>query len=236
MKILKLLEYQEADKQYRTLNKNLTHSKNAKAVSSAKKHAAEAKDSLIKLDRMAGDLINSFDKKIEILSKNQVKVNDFVKVIEEVDDLKELEYVQKKLDELILECNQLGKDINALKDKIHQIKVKTTEAMRLGKESSEKYKIAKTEYDKLKAELNPQAKKIKDKIAALEKEINDQQIMDRYNRIKDNNIFPVLVKFENESCMGCGMNIASDLQSKLSEEGNLVECPNCGRLMYKEKQ
>ena len=47
---------------------------------------------------------------------------------------------------------------------------------------------------------------------------------------------PVLVPSSDnfKACLGCGMDISSDLTIKL-QGGGIVECPNCGRLIYNNK-
>lgn len=234
MNIKKFLEYQEVDKELQKFNKSLNYSQEAKAVQISKQQVQEAKDSLIKLDRLASELFVNFGKYIDLLESNQIKTKEFKKVIEEINDIKEIDYVQKKLDELISDCNYLNKEINKVKDKIHMIKLRTNESMKLGKVSSEKYKKAKASFDKLKDEMNPEAQKVLDRLSELEKQINEPEIIKRYKKLKANNTMPAIVKCENASCMGCGMNIASNLQTKMETTDKLVECPNCGRLMYKE--
>lgn len=232
MKISKLLEYQEVDKEFQKLNRNLMKSDEAKAVSASKKKVAEAKDELIRLDRMSGEIIASFEKNMEKLAVNQEKVKEFKKALKEIDDIKEIDYVQKKLDELIYECDQLNREILQLKAKINGIKQKTSEAMTLGKDSQLKYKESKSAFDKLKDEMNPEAQAVLEKLEKIEKEINDSLLVERYKNIKADNKFPVVVIAENSSCMGCGMNLASDLQMKLKSNKDLAECPNCGRMLY----
>lgn len=232
MKIKKLLEYQEVDKEFHNLNRDLNSSNEAKAVYISKNQVGEAKDALIKLDRMAGELIANFDKNLSSLKSNQDKAKEFKKVISDINDLTELEYVQKKLDELIAECNNLNKEINSQRDKIQYIKIKTNEAMKLGKDSQDKYKEAKKAFDKLKVEMYPQAQAISERLTALEDEINDPILIERFKKLRANNITPIFVKCENATCMGCGMNIASNLHSKLKTGEELPECPNCGRIMY----
>ena len=137
---------------------------------------------------------------------------------------------------MIHECNQLSRDLTVTREKIQYVKVKTNEATKQGKESYDKMKDAKTAYDNIKAELNPKATKIIDKIKQLEAEINDNEFIERFKRLMNNNIIPPLVKCEDALCTGCGINIASNLQSKLKDTDELPECPNCGRILYSAVQ
>ena len=76
MDITKLLNYQEVNKELYELNRNLNQSPEAKAVSQYKKFYDEAKESLIKLYRVAGELIMTFEesiKKLKAMKSRQTK-------------------------------------------------------------------------------------------------------------------------------------------------------------------
>ena len=232
MKLECILEYQEIDKQLKQLNRNLNYSAEAKAYAQARQMVTDAKEALIKLDRMAGELIANFDKNVELIQKNQELTKEFRRVVKDVKDLTEIDYYQRKLDECAADCTNVSRELNSIKDRIQYVKTKTNEAMRQGKEAQDKMVASKTAYDKLKEQMSPEADRLNKKMNELEKQICDATLIEKLDKLSKNNVTPMFVKCENTVCMGCGMNIANNLQSQLKDPEAYVECPNCGRILY----
>ena len=72
------------------------------------------------------------------------------------------------------------------------------------------------------------------KLSRIERDI-DPTTMQRYRRARQHHSAPV-VKVENGKCSGCNMSLPMALLKRLSAPGTLLECENCGRLLYAQQQ
>ncbi|MFR4008262.1 MAG: zinc ribbon domain-containing protein [Christensenellales bacterium] len=59
----------------------------------------------------------------------------------------------------------------------------------------------------------------------------DPALLAQYQAIKKNRANPVAL-VENEQCQGCNMSLPSLTLSRLRDGKEIVECENCGRILY----
>ena len=71
-------------------------------------------------------------------------------------------------------------------------------------------------------------------LSGIEKEI-PTALFEKYNKKKQDKIFPVFVPEMNNSCGGCMMELPSAQIEKLAKEG-FLECENCRRIIFKPQQ
>ena len=102
-------------------------------------------------------------------------------------------------------------------------------------------KAAKTkvEYDQLKqsydVEFKADSAKLQQMRANIEKESArvEPSLLERYRSIKQH-CTPPMAKLVNGQCSGCFMSLPSATMLEL-REGGIVECDNCGRIIYDPK-
>ena len=71
-------------------------------------------------------------------------------------------------------------------------------------------------------------------ISKMQAELNPDDLK-LYNRVKSTNIrMPYVVEYQDGSCMGCGIEIKTEVEAKLQKSGDIAECPNCRRIVYKK--
>ena len=61
----------------------------------------------------------------------------------------------------------------------------------------------------------------------------DAKLLARYKNIKGRRPNP-LAKVISSQCAGCNMQIAQFVLSRAKATGGIVECENCGRILYLE--
>lgn len=99
---------------------------------------------------------------------------------------------------------------------------------------------AKQEYDQIKSvydkEFNEDKKKLAEMRANIEKEAAklDPKLYERYKSIKQHATPPIAL-LKNGQCCGCFMQLPSATLRLLQEGDSLVECDNCGRILYNEE-
>lgn len=96
---------------------------------------------------------------------------------------------------------------------------------------------AKKEYDALRVECEQERdshadelKRHDDKIEELAKKV-DPALMKRYNQVKQHHAVPIACVV-NAKCGGCNMSLPMVMLKKIATTDGIVECENCGRILY----
>ena len=99
---------------------------------------------------------------------------------------------------------------------------------------------AKQEYDQIKAVYDKEYKQDTAKLAEMKKNIEAEaakqnpELLERYRSIKQH-CTPPMARLADGQCCGCFMQLPSATLRAL-KEGTLVECDNCGRILYCEEE
>ena len=115
---------------------------------------------------------------------------------------KKAEETEKALKEILSHVSKVQKDFALLK-----------------KRHEDELHAGAGELDKLKKELEAASKKV------------DPELLKKYNRIKKNRPLPVALLSDGR-CMGCNMDLPSSVLAKIKKGSSVVECENCGRILY----
>lgn len=96
---------------------------------------------------------------------------------------------------------------------------------------------ARKEYDELQAfldnmrnEQKEEREKAQSKASELEKQI-DPEMLEYYKHIKRSHSMPI-AQADGNRCGGCNVELPVVLVRKLKENEGVVECENCGRILY----
>ena len=95
----------------------------------------------------------------------------------------------------------------------------------------------KADFDALKKDYDVEFKRDSEKLASLrataEKEARkvDPNLLLRYRQIKQH-VSPPMAKLVGNQCGGCFMTLPSASLKKIVGEDAVVECDNCGRILY----
>lgn len=96
---------------------------------------------------------------------------------------------------------------------------------------------ARDEYTKLKVGYDKEYEKQSAKLAVLRSERTaaqeavSPQFMERYEAVRSQ-CFPAVAKLNNDQCSGCNMSLPSAVAKQLQGNDEIVECENCGRILY----
>ncbi|MCT4509241.1 MAG: hypothetical protein N4A48_10915 [Tepidibacter sp.] len=192
--------------------------------------------------------------KIEQAEKMYIKQLELLKqaIITLENNLKNKEEELKKIDEdlysgLIKDIKLLenikNKEMN-LQESKEQIEQELIENMDVVENLNIKIQKCKTKCDELKQIIENSNQKINEKLDEYTKKlyINLEQIEKFRSEINNENLTKyynirkryknALVKVENNICGGCNVELFMNKISKLDND-EIIECENCGRLMYK---
>lgn len=121
------------------------------------------------------------------------------------------------------ELMQIAAAMDAQQKQLQKIRVGLAKARK-------EYPVQKEAYD---AKSAPLTKAVTEKRAERDAASKDipAELLEKYNRIRNTHT-PVIVPMVKERCGGCNMQLASVVVRSVKSGGELVECENCGRLLY----
>lgn len=95
----------------------------------------------------------------------------------------------------------------------------------------------KTEFEQLKSKYDDKIKEVNEETGPLKKELKelakgiDADTLKRYKTVKKSHPIAV-VRLDGKRCMGCNMELPSGMAKQIAHSDTLMECENCGRLLY----
>ncbi len=230
MDIAKIIEYQKTDAELFKIEKASRENPNRKIANDMQKRASDAQKRSVELEDKAKVLteqIETIKKQFEAQNKmlGQVLSKD-VDALEagDVDKLIELK------DKLSQNSNFLDKNLTRLAENVKMVIDEYQKATKIYQDARVKYNESKTAYDKSMTEIEPKKKELESNLATAEKGIS-KETLDKYKRLRADNIFPVFVPLRGNSCGGCNMELPIAQVSKLKENGTL-QCEHCHRIIY----
>ncbi|MGI6189321.1 MAG: hypothetical protein GX041_05005 [Clostridiales bacterium] len=166
-------------------------------------------------------IANAFKTDYDIIDNSQVKT---LKQLEEMhkNALELKEKLAKKEEEL----KNLLNDVQSLSNKLNEIRVNIIKG--------------KKEYSEIKVKYDQEVKKIQKEYLAVKAKRDglrgkiDDSLMEKYNNLR-NSRNTAVVLLENDCCGGCNMALAALVLERLKRGDKIIECENCGRILYTGK-
>ncbi len=194
--------------------------------------------------------IRRTQKEIEQKQQALVKLNDETDALLSRVELEHSEFENMKADadctaEEMTECREsherlLGELFNIRRTIDELIKWLETALAEYKKTRTNATK-AKREYDALKAVCEAEFENSKASLEAAQARVNEQAkavdpaLLERYKRVKRNHNAPV-ARVENNQCSGCNMSLPVIMIKRVLAGDGIVECDNCGRILYGSEQ
>ena len=232
MDLQKILAYQDIDKKVYACEMELKQSKVAQEYAKAMTVYKAKTEDMMKSIRDADEIAVLVDRYKQTYKSILEEMNGLNEVFESFEELKEIDRYEKKIAQYQKELLNIEHELTRLAKKMDDCIDVSKTSLEALKKLEEMIKIRKYEMQKLKTSIEERAKEFLLELKKLQGEI-PQEIIAKYNAIRKNKKMPVLVPCSDDfkACHGCGMDISSDLSIKLKDK-QIVECPNCGRLIY----
>ena len=99
----------------------------------------------------------------------------------------------------------------------------------------------KAEFDELKKQYDAEFKRDSEKLEQLKANVEaaskdiEPELLAKYKEIRQQSMPPV-AKLIGSQCMGCNMGLPSAISRRIAEGSELVQCDNCGRILYIPKE
>lgn len=227
-----LLKYQTEDSKLLQIERDAANSEEWKNYSQTKSFLTKAPEKLDAMDAKAQDIYARLDRLNNKYDEIAETLKDFENLDELVDGGAEITFYKKNATQIIDELKSIKGEINALVKSVKEadeeyqsLKKKTISVQKQYAEYSVKYQ----EYRKGKlAEMDA----IKNELKVLAKDINPE-VLRRYEMKRSERIFPIICMVKNNRCSKCGMELSIVGKEKISG-GQITECENCHRFLYKE--
>lgn len=176
----------------------------------------------------------------EVQNKLEIVARECVQSTQEYDVAQQIELEQMTREQLNTLRQQSAqwadvmarreRELTALSEQL-RAQMKQLEEMRVGVARAKKeYPALKSKYDEEAEKLAQQTQPLRQKRDEMGEQI-DAELLARYKNIKGRRPNPV-AKVVADQCAGCNMQIAQFVLSRAKATGGVVECENCGRILY----
>jgi predicted nucleic acid-binding Zn-ribbon protein len=234
-----LLAYQDADLEKQQIESTVKSTPNRVKLNKLAKFVKQQQATLTKLTE-----------DLESYSASIAKMTQQHKAILDRLDLENSEFETLKGDDECTseEMTEFRHDIEKLQREAGNLEKEIKQAFHNLDTSAEEYKKswqqgvkAKKEYDQLKVVCQKEKDDaaidmlaVDKKMEELEKRVNPT-LMNRYKRVRQHHNIPV-VEVRDGKCSGCNMSLPSLSIRRLVAEDMILECDNCGRLLYADNE
>ncbi len=233
MELEKILEYQKIDMRVFKVEKEYNTKKEKELSAQYKKSIEEKKNLLISLAKELDATLSAIEKiseKLDALQTSEWDSFDF----SSLDTEEKIAEAETKFDEYEKTVANLNKELTKALKKEEEIAYQN-------RILNEKLATAWEEYKKVNAYIekkkNDMIALIKSDVIALKKLIPDldKDLYEKYIERRKAKKMPPFVIYNEGNCGGCGMDVRIELQSKLVNNGDIAECPSCGRIIFLKK-
>ena len=230
--IEKLVKYQEEDSKLLKIERDAASSEEWKNYSQSKSFLTKAPEKLEAMNAKARELevdLQNINKKYEDIAET---LKDFEHLDDLVDNGADISFYKKNANQLLDKLKSIKAEINSLtkniKDADEEYKTLKKKTISVQKQYTE-FAAAYQEYRKGKLAEMEQIKAELKKLAA---DIHPE-VLKRYEIKRSERIFPIICAVSADRCSKCGMELSIAGKEKIAH-GDVTECENCHRFLYKE--
>ena len=231
MKVEKILEYQNLDREMYNIEKQLKENENKKKANELFESMKDAQTRSYKLEDKAGAILAEIEKVKKQYQIQEDKMKEFLSKSPESLSQEEVNKLSNLKDRLFQNIQILEKNLSSLAESMNAVLAEFNNAVKLINTSKEDYAKFKQAYDEDVKVIDKEKEKIAVQLNEISKDI-DTNIMEAYTKRRKENVFPVVVPLKGNSCGGCHVELPFANLTKLNEEG-MLSCEHCRRIIYK---
>ena len=228
-----MLESQTIDRELNRIEKDLRANEFFVKRKQYKAMHQNCEESISRAEVKAADLKNQLAACRENMAKATKFIEEYCREIEDVEDLDELNYISKKLNEQLDNLAAIEKEIKRVSregedavKQVEEISAKLPQIIAL-------YAKCTNEFNKATEAQKPRVTELKQKQAALKQAI-DPSLFEIYKKVSDGQIQPVFVPLrDGVRCGGCQMEMPKAIVDAQFATKEYMRCEHCGRVIYK---
>jgi len=230
--IEQLLAYQKADASLKEIEKTLSESVERKKAMSAKKYLDGVVENVNKLDARASELVFAYEQATQEQLKLKEQEEELVRALDEATDENAVNYLMKKVEELISKIKALGKKATMIENEIQGVMKEYSTIKNTSKAAQAQYSEYGVKYNELKKSLKEKKDAVDAELETLKAKV-DKALMDRYLAKRNAKMYPIVYEVRGNACGACNMELPAAELNNL-KKGEVVDCSNCGRMLYKK--
>ena len=230
--IEQLLKYQKEDEKLIKLEQEATSSEERKKYVQSKNFMTKAPEKLDQIDAKAAELERMAVRLNSVYEELAEALKDFDALDEMVEEGANVAFYKKsalslqdKIKSLKSEINSLTANVKSVDEEYKALKKKVIAMQKQYKESHAVYNAYKEEKRKEMAVVEEELKKLAKGI--------DPAIFAKYQTKRSERIFPIICEVKGDRCSKCGIELSLAGKENLAS-GDVVECENCHRFLYKK--
>lgn len=231
--IEQLLNYQQADAKLRKIETELSGSEARKKAMAAKKYLEGVEANVDNLDARAAKLLDVYQKAVAERDRLIEFEAEFESAMKDAANEAELSYLVKKADKVSLEIKALYAKLNKLAEEVQAVMKEYVNIKNTTKAMQAQYAENGKKYNELKASLKDEKETVEKELDGLKKAV-DPVLMERYLKKRASKMYPVVYELRDNVCGACNMELSMSEINKL-KSGEIIECSQCGRLLYRKK-
>jgi predicted nucleic acid-binding Zn-ribbon protein len=240
-KLALLFEYQQADARLEAYERELKNTETRKQLIKLQNYLKKQQALLRDMENRAlveqndlSEVDAQYERMIEQMSKKHKDISEYEQVDPAILDynvvrdlVKEYEAtyenIVKQKRRAMTAQKKAEETAVSLKDMLPRVNQATKDFAVLKKKHEEELQKGASELEKLRKEAEIAALKV------------DPKLLQRYRHIKQNRPMPVTL-LKDGRCMGCNMELPSRDLAKIKISDTIVECENCGRILYLQQE
>ncbi len=179
--------------------------------------------------------IAAMSDRMEAISDEATRLEGVVRA--QVTETQDAPGTVEEVDARIYQVQRLLETLTHYEQELQKIRKDAEVRDRQQKEIRVRAAKAKAEYDELKQVYDQEFKKDSEQLSALKRKAETAgkgikpELLDRYANIKQH-ATPPMAKLVGGQCGGCYMSLPSVTLKQIQAEERVVECDNCGRILY----
>lgn len=232
MQLEKLLEYSLVDMEAERFKGEMQKAPNRLKLLKLRDFLVEQQNNMKRIEAEVASMTERMEALRTEVARLDETVAELRKEIEEAHDDSIAE-----LEGLIDEAQKLTGALSKYEQELQKIRKDADTRDRQQKEIRVRAAKSKAEYDQLKVVYDAEFKRDSEKLEQFKAKVEqagktvEPALLAKYKEIRQQSMPPV-AKLINGQCMGCNMSLPSATSRRITEGGELVQCDNCGRILY----
>lgn len=145
----------------------------------------------------------------------------------------ELKELKAKTGSYINDLSAIRADLRVLKPDIDKLDADLVKARNQLKQMSDEYNQLKKQYEEQIKEMGISVDELRKERQELKARI-DKELMDKYQMLRKHKQIAI-ASVDKDKCGGCNMSLPSAILTAVKEGNRIIECENCGRILYYSK-
>ena len=229
-----MLQYQKLDGELIRIERELRKNENYVKSRQYKALRQELDDNLAKLDAKSVDLKSQLVVARQSIEKIVASIEEHAKEIHDIEDVDELNYMSKKLNEQLEMLSAVDKEIKRILREGEDVAKQFDDVSAKLPKVVAAFKKASDEFNKATEAAKPRVAEVRAKQTELKKVINPT-LVDVYKKVSEGGKHPVFVPLRDGSiCGGCQMSMPKAVVDSQFANSDFIRCEHCGRVIYKE--